>query len=170
MGFLATIVWLISLYLSSAIGHEIEINAQTRLPVGASKPVEHAFASFSFPIYFFADYAGKKNKDDPQYTFCLHSKKGNKVNPISFHRTSSSFCSRRPENGRILGLEGLLRENISTEKLKKRLLIVTSDHTIYNASQTQAIILSSVSDNGIPLEVTVGPVFFEGFENFYETP
>lgn len=40
---------------------------------------------------------------------------------------------------------------------------------MYNASQTQAIILSSVSDNGIPLEVTVGPVLFEGFENFYET-
>lgn len=71
MGFLALIAWMISLYLSSAMGHEIEINAQVRLPVGASKPVEHAFASFSIPIHFFADYAGR-NEYNSEYTCCLY--------------------------------------------------------------------------------------------------
>lgn len=36
----------------------VNIYAPAHLPEGASKPVEHSFASFSFPVHFFADYAG----------------------------------------------------------------------------------------------------------------
>ncbi|CAI7672156.1 unnamed protein product [Penicillium manginii] len=46
----------------------------------------------------------------------------------------------------------------------------SGDRTIYNASQTQSIVLSKEYDNGIPIEVTVGEVFFEGFDNFPGTP
>jgi hypothetical protein len=30
------------------------------VPAGASQPVDHAFASFSWPVHFFADYAGEE--------------------------------------------------------------------------------------------------------------
>ncbi|KAJ5612264.1 hypothetical protein N7510_005458 [Penicillium lagena] len=135
MGFLFLITWLISLYLSRAMGHEIEINAPARLPVRASKPVEHAFASFSFPIHFFADYAGNKSQ------------------PNQFSQDIIKLLHQKTGEWPYIRVGG-----------------TSADRTVYNASQTQAIILSSVSDNGIPLEVTVGPVLFEGFENFYETP
>ncbi|KAJ5825366.1 hypothetical protein N7474_002504 [Penicillium riverlandense] len=135
MVFLALAVWLISLYPSSGMGHEIEVDAQAHLPAGASKPVEHAFASFSFPIHFFADYAGNKSQ------------------PNRFSQDIIKLLYDKTGEWPYIRVGG-----------------TSADRTIYNASQTQAIILSSVSDNGIPLEVTVGPVFFEGFENFYETP
>jgi hypothetical protein len=44
------------------------------------------------------------------------------------------------------------------------------DRAIFNTSQSSSIVLSAESDNGIPLEVSLGPVFFEGFENFPSTP
>ncbi|KAJ5653703.1 hypothetical protein N7490_000706 [Penicillium lividum] len=46
----------------------------------------------------------------------------------------------------------------------------SADRAIYNASQTKSIILSAEYDNGIPLEVYVGPTFFEGFESFPGVP
>ncbi|KAJ5662692.1 hypothetical protein N7462_011618, partial [Penicillium macrosclerotiorum] len=46
----------------------------------------------------------------------------------------------------------------------------SADRAIYNSSQSQSIILSEEYNNGIPLEVFLGPVFFEGFENFPGTP
>ena len=44
------------------------------------------------------------------------------------------------------------------------------DRAIYNSSQKESIVLSSQYDNGIPLEVYLGPTFFEGFENFPGVP
>ncbi|KAJ5762107.1 uncharacterized protein N7511_005489 [Penicillium nucicola] len=44
------------------------------------------------------------------------------------------------------------------------------DRAIYNTTQEKSIILSEESDNGIPNKVSLGPVFFEGFENFPHTP
>lgn len=41
-----------------AAGQKIEIKAPGHLPQGASQPVDHAFGSFSWPVHFFADYAG----------------------------------------------------------------------------------------------------------------
>ncbi|KAJ5745752.1 hypothetical protein N7520_010934 [Penicillium odoratum] len=46
----------------------------------------------------------------------------------------------------------------------------SADRAIYNASQTKSIILSAEFDNGIPLEVYVGPTLFEGFESFPGVP
>ncbi|KAJ5934791.1 hypothetical protein N7466_004338 [Penicillium verhagenii] len=46
----------------------------------------------------------------------------------------------------------------------------SADRAIYNASQTESIILSSEYDNGIPLEVYIGPTLFEGFESFPGVP
>ncbi|KAJ5350891.1 hypothetical protein N7541_008618, partial [Penicillium brevicompactum] len=46
----------------------------------------------------------------------------------------------------------------------------SADRAIYNASQVESVILSATSDNGIPHEVSLGPIFFEGFENFPGTP
>ncbi|KAJ5286695.1 hypothetical protein N7478_002381 [Penicillium angulare] len=46
----------------------------------------------------------------------------------------------------------------------------SADRAIYNASQTESIILSTEYSNGIPLEVYVGPTFFEGFESFPGVP
>ena len=52
----------------------------------------------------------------------------------------------------------------------RTLLIYYSDRAIYNATQAESIRLSTEEDNGIPLEVYLGPSFFEGFENFPGTP
>lgn len=46
----------------------------------------------------------------------------------------------------------------------------TRDRTIYNSTQEQSIILSKEYDNGIPVEVSIGKAFFEGFDNFPGTP
>ncbi|KAJ5703660.1 hypothetical protein N7493_011585 [Penicillium malachiteum] len=46
----------------------------------------------------------------------------------------------------------------------------SADRAIYNASQTESIILSTEYDNGIPLEVYIGPTLFEGFESFPGVP
>jgi hypothetical protein len=43
-----------------AAGRLIELKAPTNLPHGASQPVDHAFASFSWPVHFFAEYAGTR--------------------------------------------------------------------------------------------------------------
>lgn len=45
-------------YAILAAARKIEIKAPSHLPQGASRPVDHAFASFSWPVHFFADYAG----------------------------------------------------------------------------------------------------------------
>jgi hypothetical protein len=37
----------------------VEIRTPERVPIGASNPVEHDFASFSLPFHFFPDYAGE---------------------------------------------------------------------------------------------------------------
>lgn len=44
-----------------------------------------------------------------------------------------------------------------------------SDRLFYNSSQEESVILSSELENGIPLRVTVGPSWFEGFHNFPES-
>ncbi|KAJ5533180.1 hypothetical protein N7494_009732 [Penicillium frequentans] len=46
----------------------------------------------------------------------------------------------------------------------------SADRAIYNAPQVESVILSSEYSNGIPLEVYVGPTFFEGFESFPGVP
>lgn len=39
----------------------IEVSLPLRATHNASKPVDHAFASFSLPAHFFADYTGNKS-------------------------------------------------------------------------------------------------------------
>lgn len=40
------------------------------------------------------------------------------------------------------------------------------DHTFYNLSQEISVTESNFTQNGIPNDVVVGPVWFEGFTNF----
>lgn len=51
-------LWALFSSLEPVIAKDIEIHAPEKAPPGISKPVEHDFASFSFPVHFFADYAG----------------------------------------------------------------------------------------------------------------
>ncbi|KAJ5123617.1 hypothetical protein N7448_009714 [Penicillium atrosanguineum] len=125
--------WKICLICSPVVAttEVVKLQASAHLPVGASKPVEHAFASFSFPVHFFADFAGNKshpNRFSQDVVRLLHEKTG------------------AWPHIRVGGTSG--------------------DRAIYNASQTQSIILSEELDNGIPLEVYLGPTWFEGFETF----
>ncbi len=45
-------------------------------------------------------------------------------------------------------------------------LTIHRDHTYFNTSQAISVVKGDVSTNGIPLAVTVGPVWFEGFGSF----
>lgn len=49
-----------------ALGANIKTQAPERVPDGASKAVEHDFASFSLPFHFFPDYAGKSLDSRPR--------------------------------------------------------------------------------------------------------
>ncbi|UNI15426.1 hypothetical protein JDV02_001961 [Purpureocillium takamizusanense] len=51
------------LLFASADGRcgSIDVSAPTSAPHDASKPVDHAFASFSLPAHFFADFTGNKS-------------------------------------------------------------------------------------------------------------
>ncbi|KAJ5343909.1 uncharacterized protein N7506_003733 [Penicillium brevicompactum] len=62
-----------------AAGQKIEIQAPGHSPQGASQPVDHAFGSFSWPVHFFADYAGNKshpNRFSQDIVNLLHEKTG----------------------------------------------------------------------------------------------
>ncbi|KAJ5872105.1 uncharacterized protein N7529_004458 [Penicillium soppii] len=122
-------------YSLGATGHLIELKASTDLPHGASQPVDHAFASFSWPVHFFADYAGNKS--------CPNHFSQDIINLL--HEKTGAY-----PHIRVGG--------------------TSADRAILNTSQSSSIVLSAESDNGIPLEVSLGPVFFEGFENFPSTP
>ncbi len=39
----------------------VDVSAPASAPHDASKPVDHAFASFSLPAHFFADFTGNKS-------------------------------------------------------------------------------------------------------------
>lgn len=62
---LISLITSLLLLLSSvqARDNELRISAPSRVPPGASKFINHGYASFSFPMHWFADYAG--NASDP---------------------------------------------------------------------------------------------------------
>ncbi|CAG8091796.1 unnamed protein product [Penicillium salamii] len=128
-------LFLAACYSRGTAAHKINVKAPEHLPTGASEPVDHAFASFSWPVHFFADYAG------------------NKSHPNTFSQDIVNLLHAKTGAYPHIRVGG-----------------TSADRAIYNASQAESIVLSTESDNGIPLEVSLGPVFFEGFENFPGTP
>ncbi|CAG8921660.1 unnamed protein product [Penicillium salamii] len=104
-------------------------------------------ALFLAACYSRGTAAHKINVKAPEHLPPGASQPETKAIRILSPKTSSTFYTRRPARTPIFG-----------------------DRAIYNASQAESIVLSTESDNGIPLEVSLGPVFFEGFENFPGTP
>ncbi|KAJ5297794.1 hypothetical protein N7508_008043 [Penicillium antarcticum] len=122
-------------YSLSVAGCTVKLKAPSQLPLNASKPVDHAFASFSWPVHFFADYAG------------------NKSHPNHFSQDIVNLLYKKTGAHPHIRVGG-----------------TSADRAIYNETQDQSIILSEESGNGIPNKVSLGPVFFEGFDNFPDTP
>jgi hypothetical protein len=75
---------LIFCYSLGAAGLLIELKAPEDLPRGASRPVDHAFASFSWPVHFFADYAGMTQCWPEKYISAYTILIGNKSHPNRF--------------------------------------------------------------------------------------
>lgn len=44
---------------TAAYSNSVHISAPNLVPHGASQIIDHAFASFSFPAHWFADFTGK---------------------------------------------------------------------------------------------------------------
>ena len=81
---LSLVKLLASCYSLGAAGHLIELKAPTDVPHGASQPVDHAFSSFSWPVHFFADYAGTSKASQTNICFAYTSLVGNKSHPNRF--------------------------------------------------------------------------------------
>lgn len=81
-------LWLACSYSLSVAGDRVELKAPSHLPPGSSQPVDHAFASFSWPVHFFADYAGEKQTRGHPFSY-IHKllttfSPGNKSHPNHF--------------------------------------------------------------------------------------
>lgn len=51
-------LWILTNPVVFVVGNVVNVHAPAQVPSGASKPVPHDFASFSFPFHFFPDFAG----------------------------------------------------------------------------------------------------------------
>lgn len=58
MRFSSLALWALTSPVVFVVGNVVNVHAPAQVPSGASKPVPHDFASFSFPIHFFPDFAG----------------------------------------------------------------------------------------------------------------
>ncbi|KAJ6443625.1 glycoside hydrolase family 79 [Purpureocillium lavendulum] len=128
---------------ADALDKTIAVSAPASAPSDASKPVDHAFASFSLPAHFFADFTG------------------NRSHPNLFSRDILDLLHKKTGAHPYVRVGGT-----STANADLTYTGAHSDRVVYNASQEQAVILSAASENGIPAEVLVGPSWFEGFGNF----
>ncbi|GAD99181.1 GTP-binding protein GTR2 [Paecilomyces variotii No. 5] len=121
----------VSFSVCHASNQAIGIGAPATAPLGASLPVDHSFASFSFPAHWFADYAG------------------NSTQPNLFSRDILDLLREKSGVAPYIRVGG-----------------TSADHTFYNLSQEISVTESNFNENGIPNNVTIGPVWFEGFTNF----
>ncbi|KIV79657.1 hypothetical protein PV11_07206 [Exophiala sideris] len=120
----------------NAFSYDINVSAELEVPPGSSKAIQHDFASFSLPAHFFADYAG------------------NHTHPNLFSRDIFDLLYNKTGSHPFVRVGG-----------------TSTDRVWYNASQEPAFIneysLTGITaELGIATRVSVGPIWFEGFQNF----